>query len=90
MNAVVSRPAHTWAATHRMLIALVAAAVAATAVVLIVLMTSSSPSGVLAPAQGRIHTQLPVPTGAQPQGPADPGPRCVQHMGLQYMGVRPC
>jgi len=91
MSVIVSRPPRSWAATHRMLLGLVAFAVAVAATVVIVLMTTagSSPASRLqAPAQGQITTQIPVPTGAQNQAPADP--RCLQHMGLQYMGVRPC
>jgi|1186.fasta_scaffold60690_1 hypothetical protein len=93
MSAIVSHPSHTWAATHRMLLGLVAFAIAVAATVAIVLMTSagSSPSSrVQAPGQGQTHTEVQVPAGAQNQGPADTQPRCLQHMGLQYMGVRPC
>jgi hypothetical protein len=87
MTATLSRPAHTWAATHRLLLALVAFAVALAATVAIVLMTAgSSPApSIQAPDQGQTHTQNQIPTGARNQGPADPQPRC-----LQYMGVRPC
>jgi hypothetical protein len=85
MSVIVSRPAHTWAASHRVLLALVAFAIALVATVVIVLMTSSGSRSIQAPDQGQSDTQNPVPTGAQNQGPAAPQPRC-----LQYMPVRPC
>jgi hypothetical protein len=91
MSVIVSRPPRSWAAAHRMLLALVAFAAAVAATVVIVLMTtagSSPASRVQAPDQGQIGTRIPVPTGAQNPGPADP--RCLQHMGVQYMGLRPC
>jgi hypothetical protein len=86
MSAIVTRSSHTWAASHRLLLAVLAFAIALAATVVIVLMTSSSPpsSSVQAPGQGQTHTDQ-VPTGAQNQGQPDTPHRC-----LQYMGVRPC
>jgi hypothetical protein len=90
MSAIASRPSRTWAATHRVLLAAIAFAVAVAATVVIVLMTTAGSSGVQAPGQGQTHTQNQLPTGAQNQGQPDTQPRCLQYMGLQYMGVRPC
>jgi hypothetical protein len=93
MSVIVSRPPRSWAATHRMLLGLVAFAVAVAATVVIVLMTtagSSPASRVQVPVQEQPHSQNQVPTGAQNQGPAAPEPKCLHHMGLQYMGLRPC
>jgi hypothetical protein len=92
MNATVSRSTHPWASTHRSLLALVAIAVAVVATVVIVLMTSAGPSpssGVQAPGHGPAAPQLPGP--ADPGNPGTPDiPRCLQHMGLQYMALVPC
>ena len=86
MSAITTRSSHTWAASHRLLLAVMAFAIALAASVVIVLMTSSSPpsSSVQAPDQGQSHTQNQVPTGAQNQGPADTATSCLQAM------VRPC
>ena len=87
MSAVVSRSAHTWASTHRMLLALVAVAVAVAATVVILLMTSagSSPSsGVQAPGQEQTGPRIPGPAE-----PRNPGPDIPKKC-LQYMGVVPC
>lgn len=88
MSATVSRSTHAWAATHRLLLALVTVAVAVAATVVIVLMTSagSSPSSsVQAPDRVQTHPQPPLPRGAQNQGQPDIPKKC-----LQYMGMVPC
>ena len=83
MSAVISRSSHPWAASHRLLLALVAFAVALAASVAIAVATSagSSPAGPL-PLPTRVHP------GAQNQGQPDDmnrtrtdiEKRCLQHV----------
>lgn len=80
MSAIVSRTAHTWTASHRLLLALTAFAIALAATVLVVVMTSSS-SSVQAPDRGQIGTQN---QGRQPDNlnrvQTDLEQRCMQGM----------
>jgi hypothetical protein len=83
MSAILSGSAHTWAAAHRVLLALVTLAIALAASVLIVVMTSagsSRPSSVLAPGQGQIGTHNRGQSDNLNRTRTDLEKRCLQRM----------